>query len=104
MSKREFINLRDMRPIHHVGRRVPKNPFDPIPVVEHLEWCRHCEMDVDVQIEAANADGTDVYRKRCKRCGQVMQWGIARRSLNNKDKPISQRAKRFIQETGQDRR
>jgi hypothetical protein len=56
-------------------------------------------MDVDVQIEAGNADGVDVYRKRCKRCGYVMQYGMGRRYMLG-DEPMPQKAINFIRETG----
>ena len=96
---------RDYRDSYHVGNRLPRNPFDPIPIIEHLEYCKTCQMDVDVQIEAANADGVDVYRKRCKRCGNVIQWGIGQRMVTSENaKPIPQKAIKFIQETGKNRR
>lgn len=96
-------NIKDFRDSYHVGNRLPRNPFDPLYSEEKLEWCTICKMDVDVQVETANANGTDVYRKRCKRCGQVMQWGIGQRHLTG-EKSISKEAIRFIQESGQDRR
>jgi len=61
--------------------RVPRNPLDPIQVIEHLEYCRICDMDVDIQVQAALADDIYVYRKRCGRCGGVIQWGIRREDL-----------------------
>jgi len=91
------------RPWWNISHRVPHNPFDPQYPVPHLEYCRTCNMDVDVGIEAANADGVDVYRKWCKRCGEVMQWGIGRRDLAS-IKPLPARAMRFIAETARDRR
>lgn len=96
-------NIKNHRPWWHRSDRLPRNPFDPIQVIEHLEYCKDCKMDVDVQIEAGNADGVDVYRKRCKRCGNVMQWGIARRRLLSPE-PLPAAALKFIQETGKDRR
>ena len=99
--------LTNYRPWYHVGHRVPKNPFDPIQVVQNLEWCRHCKMDVDTNIEGGNSDGVDVYRKRCGRCGQTMQYGIGMRHVSGESKkPLSaiQRAIRFVQELGSDRR
>lgn len=91
------------RPWWHVSRRLFRNPFDPQPVVEHLEWCRGCQMDVTIHVEAANADGVDVYRKRCERCGQVIQWGMGKRALIGK-KPLPMKAFQFIKETGRNRR
>jgi len=70
------------RPWWHISRRLPRNPFDPQYVVQHLEWCRGCKMDVDVDVEAANAGGVDVYRKRCRRCGYVIQNGIGQRDIS----------------------
>ena len=60
-------------------------------------------MDVSVDVESANADGIDVYRKRCQRCGNVMQWGIASRDLRS-EKPLPDKAFQFVKETGKDRR
>jgi len=93
------------RPWYHIGHRVQRNPFDPIQLTEHLEWCRFCKMDVDVQVEAANAGGIDVYRKRCKRCGGVMQHGIGQRHVRGDTvKPLPRAALEFIQKRGKNRR
>lgn len=98
-------SLVNHRPWHHAGNRVPRNPFDPIYPIEHLEWCRTCQMDVDVQVEVGNADGVDVYRKRCKRCGQVMMHGIGKRHINGDNlSPLPIKAIKFIQQKGRDRR
>lgn len=83
--------------------RVPRNPFDPVQVIRHLEYCKVCNMDVDKQVEAAWADGVYVYRKRCGRCGSIMQWGIAKDVLKGQ-KPLPLKAVSFIRETGKDRR
>lgn len=96
-------NIKNYRPWWHRSNRLPRNPFDPLQVIQHLEWCKVCQMDVDVQIEAGNADGVDVYRKCCKRCGNVMQYGMARRRLLSPE-PLPAKAIQFIQETGKDRR
>ena len=97
--------MKDYRDSYHAGNRLPRNPFDPIAIIEHLEWCRICKMDVDVQTESANAEGVDVYRKRCKRCGGVIQHGIARRHIDGTNqKPLPKKAVEFIQKTGTDRR
>ena len=102
-------NLLERRPWWHISRKLPRNPFDPLVpkgVDAKLEYCRHCQMDVDVQIEAANADGVDVYRKRCKRCGSVIQHGIAQRFVwgSRTLKPFSKKVVEFIQSRGRDRR
>jgi hypothetical protein len=98
-----ITNVRNFRDSYHVGNRLPRNPFDPLQSVEKLEWCGVCKMDVDVQVEAANADGVDVYRKRCLRCGGIIQFGIARRHLTS-GKPIPAAAVKFIRRSGRDRR
>ena len=97
-------NIKNHRPWWHRSNRLPRNPFDPIQLTPHLEWCKTCQMDVDVQVEAANADGVDVYRKCCKRCGKVMQYGIGRRHLLDSSKPLPRQALEFIQKTNKDRR
>ncbi len=96
-------NIIDNRPWYHQSTRIKRNPFDPVYPIEDLEWCRFCKMDVDVQVEAANADGIDVYRKRCKRCGNVMQHGMARRNIVD-TKPLPKKARDFIKQKGIDRR
>ncbi len=95
-------NIRDNRPYYHISSKLKRNPFDPVYPIKDLEWCRICKMDVDVRIEAANADGVDVYRKCCKRCGHVMQHGIARRNLSSEALP--KKAINFIKQKGKDRR
>ena len=97
-------NIKNYRSSYHFGNRLPRNPFDPLYPIEQLEWCRICKMDVDVKIEAANADGVDVYRKSCKRCGKVIQHGMGRRHVTSESKPLPKKALEFIQETARDRR
>ncbi len=96
-------NIKNCRPAWHISKKIKRNPFEPIYLIENLEWCHCCQMDVDIQVEAGNADGVDVYRKRCKRCGYVMQYGMGRRHMLS-DKPMPQKAINFIRETGSDRR
>ena len=97
-------NIRDNRNSYHFGNRLVRNPFDPMSPIEHLEYCKECKMDVDVLVEVGNADGVDVYRKTCKRCGNVTQYGMARRHILADGKSLPQKAVEFIQQTGQDRR
>jgi len=62
-------------------------------------------MDVDVDVEAANAGGVDVYRKRCRRCGGVVQHGIGQREISGDTfKELPRQAMEFIQKKGRDRR
>lgn len=98
-------NIKENRPWWHISNKLKRNPFDPLYPIADLEWCHCCQMDVDVQIEAANADGVDVYRKRCKRCGYVMQHGIGKRHFDGTNtKPLPVKALNFIKQRGIDRR
>ena len=98
-------NIKDSRPWWNRSKKIKRNPFESIYLIEKLEWCHCCQMDVDVKIEAAHADGVDVYRKRCKRCGYVMQHGVARRHMTvENSKPLPQKAINFIKQRGTDRR
>jgi len=100
-------NLTNHRPWWHISRKLPRNPFDPLYPIEHLEYCKTCNMDVDVKIEAGNEGGVDVYKKLCKRCGKVMQYGMGQRNIGGDSKqPIEtlESARLFIQKTGKDRR
>jgi hypothetical protein len=97
-------NIKEHRPWWNRSKKLIRNPFDPINTIG-LEWCRFCKMDVDVQVEAANADGVDVYRKRCKRCGNVIQHGIGKRHIDGTNlKPLPLKAIKFIRQKGTDRR
>jgi hypothetical protein len=91
------------RPWWHIANRLYRNPFHSVYPIEHLEWCHVCKMDVDTDVETANADGVDVYRKRCKRCGGIIQWGIGRRHIT-KAEPLPAKAYEFVSRTGRDRR
>jgi len=98
-------NIRDSRNSYHYGNRLVRNPFDPVYPVEHLEYCKICKMDVDVTVEAGEIDLVDVYRKRCKRCGEAVQYGIGRRHIDGSSlKPLPPQVLRFVNETGKDRR
>jgi len=96
---------KNRRPWWHISNRLPRNPFDPQYPIEHLEYCQICKMDVDVQVEAANGGGFDVYRKLCKRCGKVMQYGMAQRHIvAGKTRPFSRAVMDFVRYTIRDRR
>lgn len=104
MSKVES-NITDSRSSYHFGNRLARNPFDPLYPIRHLEYCKTCRMDVDVLVMAGHASGVDVYRKSCKRCGNVMQYGMGRRHiLASASKPLPKKALDFITQTGRDRR
>lgn len=98
-------NLTNHRPWWHISKRLARNPFDPQFPIAQLEYCKSCEMDVDTQVEAGNAGGVDVYRKRCKRCGEVMQHGIGMRNVaSDAITKLPKEALDFIKQRGPDRR
>ena len=100
-------NLTNHRPWWHISRRLPRNPFDPQYPIPHLEYCKTCDMDVDVRIEAGSEGCVDVYKKLCKRCGRVMQYGVGQRNIGGDSiQPTTQiiKAVQFVQKTDKDRR
>jgi len=92
-----------IRPWWKFRTRRPLKPFDFVTEIEHLEYCRHCDMDVSVEISQAMRKKLYVYRKNCLRCGQVMAFGIAKTDLN-KPGDLNPAVNDFIQETTRDRR
>ena len=98
-----MLTEKHVMPWYKRSYRGKRQVIDFLPVIEHLEWCRFCQMDVSPQIEQAEDHGLFVYRKNCLRCGQVMAYGMAKRDVN-KPGPLDPRVTRFIQETTRDRR
>lgn len=90
-----------------VRPRTPQNPFDPEPQTGQKLYkqfyCTKCKEDTDTEVERGDAEGVYVYRRRCRRCGGVIEYGMDRRALTG-EKPISRAAMRWIRETGKDRR
>jgi len=82
-------------------RRLVVSPFDSVGI---LEWCKQCKMDVDVEISKGRKGGVDVYRKRCKRCGKTLQYGVDRRHLTGNAPLLNAEVQKWINETGKDRR
>ena len=68
----------------------------------HQAWCRVCHDDVDVEIAVGERGGVQVGRKRCRRCGDVIAWGIDRTRLAHGT--LTPEAVRFVRERGRDRR
>ena len=66
-------------------------------------WCPHCLQDVKPETAVGDRDGVHVYRRRCLRCGNVLQYGIDRRRLLSSE-PLPAAALRFVQDTAPDRR
>lgn len=68
----------------------------------HQAWCITCADVTDVEIAVGLRGGVEVGRKRCRRCGRVIAWGIDRTRMARG--PRSPDAERFVRETGPDRR
>lgn len=53
-------------------RKGLSNPF----TAGGRDWCPTCHQDVDTQTEHAHHGTTYAYRRRCRRCGQVIARGL----------------------------
>ena len=86
------------------GMRFRKLRINPIESTSELEYCRFCQDEVDVEVDEGQWGSLFVYRKRCLRCGQRIQWGVARAALTNPDPSIIDAVASWILATGRDRR
>lgn len=86
------------------GMRYRKLSVNPLESVLPQEYCRFCHDEVDVEIDQGKWGSIWVYRKRCLRCGQRIQWGIATEYLQSADPVILKEVAQWIQQTGEDRR
>lgn len=86
------------------GMRYRKLGLSPIESVAELDYCRTCDDEVAVEIEQGKWQDLFVYRKRCRRCGQVMQWGVGTATLRSADPATMKAVASWIRETGTDRR
>lgn len=85
------------------GMRYRKLIINPIESVSPMEYCGKCDDEVDVEVDEGKWKSVFVYRKRCLRCGSVIQWGVAKVHLNSTDPTINKEVAEWIQQTGQDR-
>ena len=83
-----------------VRPRSEQNPFSSSNSCQY--YCSVCQDEVDSQLESGSADGIKVYRRRCLRCGNHIEYGIDRRYLTG-DSPLNRAAMKWLQETGKDR-
>lgn len=86
------------------GMRFRKLTINPIESIAPLEYCSSCQDDVDVEVDEGKWGKVFVYRKRCLRCGIVMQWGVAKAALQSTDPTLTKDVAMWIQTTGKDRR
>ena len=68
-------------------------------------WCHWCKMEVDSDCEAGHDDGVYVYRRNCKRCGQVIAYGAIKAPIiiSEDEKGLPAKALQWIHQTKKDR-
>ena len=66
------------------------------------DWCQFCKEGVNAEQEAHSRNDEFVYRKRCKRCGRTIAWGVYRIQMLAGKLPNSD-AYLFVREKGRDR-
>lgn len=86
------------------GMRHRKLHINPLESVSELEYCRFCNDEVGVEVDEGKWGAIWVYRKRCLRCGQVIQWGAAKSAFETTDKDTADAVASWIRATGKDRR
>lgn len=72
-------------------------------IADERLWCAICADETKVETAIGERGGVSVYRRRCQRCGHVLQHGIDRRRLLARE-PLPASVIAFIRETGRDRR
>lgn len=85
------------------GMRKRKLDINPIESISQTEYCVACNDEVDVEVEEGKWRNVFVYRKRCLRCGDVVQWGVAKAALQSSDPLIRADVAAWVQSTGKDR-
>jgi hypothetical protein len=86
------------------GMRRRKLTINPIESVSELEYCQFCKDEVSVEVDQGKWQVIWVYRKRCLRCGKVIQWGAAKEAFTKTDKATVDAIASWVQATGRDRR
>lgn len=79
--------------------RSGRNPFQSL----GMDYCLFCKQDVDTDTEAYMREDTYVYRRRCVRCGQVINWGVYNNVALVSPVPLLKAAMNWVTEPGQDR-
>src|SRR5262245_3397761 len=69
-----------------------------------LDWCPRCQSEEDHDTDAAERDGTYVYRRRCCRCGKVNKWGAVNVTLLLREQPMPAKTLIWCHTPGRDRR
>jgi hypothetical protein len=86
------------------GMRHRKQRINPLESVSPVEFCGICQDEVAVEIDEGRWQVIWVYRKRCLRCGSVIQWGAAKAAFDRTDPETVQAVTSWILATGKDRR
>jgi hypothetical protein len=84
------------------GMRRRKLNINPLESVSELEYCPQCNDEVTVEVDEGKWKVIWVYRKRCLRCGSVIQWGAARAAFDSPDPATVEAVASWIRETGKD--
>jgi hypothetical protein len=53
------------------GNRTLGNPF----LTLGMEWCGTCKSEMDCDTEASHRNNVYVFKRWCRRCGNVVKWG-----------------------------
>lgn len=86
------------------GMRCRKLTINPLESIAQLEYCTTCRDEVDVEIDQGKWEKLFVYRKRCLRCGNTIQWGVGKAAFSSPSPSTMQAVAAWIRSTGQDRR
>lgn len=86
------------------GMRFRKLGLNPLESIAVMEYCRTCKDEVDVEIHQGKWDKLFVYRKRCLRCGETIQWGVGKAEFASHNPATMSAVASWIRATGKDRR
>lgn len=86
------------------GMRYRKLTINPLEALPCTDYCRFCQDETDVEVDEGKWKSLFVYRKRCLRCGQRIQWGVAMAALTSPDPQTLEEVAEWVRETGKDRR
>lgn len=92
-----------IRSVGYRFRRLKLSPFYSVTPYRE-EWCHFCYMDTEVETATGYRGGVQVARKRCRRCGKVIAYGVDRHAVIGSGRVINREVARFIRESGRDRR
>lgn len=81
-------------------RKGLSNPF----LASGRDWCPRCAQDVDTETAHAHRGSIYGYRRRCRRCGDVIANGLHDNVVLLTKPPIGGPAVQWAEERGADRR